>query len=83
MEERMILSYCKDADKISIIGPTAGFIPDPLFKRGLNVLGGDFVSQTPLFIKIITQDKRGGPPMKIYRIQANQYLGFETLLKEM
>ena len=45
-----ILRFCSNAEKISIIGPTAGFLPDPLFKRGINVVGGTRIYGTQEFL---------------------------------
>jgi uncharacterized protein (DUF4213/DUF364 family) len=76
-----ILNHCKNAEMISIIGPTAGFIPDPLFKRGVNVLGGTYVSNPPLFTDLVSQNEKWGKSTKKYCIQADKYPGFRTLLK--
>jgi uncharacterized protein (DUF4213/DUF364 family) len=75
-----ILKYTKSADKLSIIGPTAGFIPDPLFKLNVNVIGGTYVSKPSLFMDLISQNKKWGPSTKKYCIQANNYPGVKKLL---
>jgi uncharacterized protein len=38
-----VLANCAAAERISVIGPTAGFFPDPLFARGIHVVGGRYV----------------------------------------
>lgn len=35
-----VLLHCSAAEHISVLGPTAGYFPDPLFARGVHVLGG-------------------------------------------
>jgi uncharacterized protein (DUF4213/DUF364 family) len=77
-----ILSYCKNAEKVSIVGPSAGFLPDPLFKRGVDVLGGTYLSDPPLFMDLISQNKKWGRSANKYCIQADHYPGFRTLLEK-
>ncbi len=38
-----VLANCAEAEHVSVIGPTAGFFPDPLFARGVDVVGGRYV----------------------------------------
>lgn len=78
-----ILDKCSKAEKISMIGPTAGFIPDPLFKRGVDVLGSTYIHDSNLFMKLISQDKRWGPSTKKYCIQKDNYQGFLSLLEDI
>ncbi len=78
-----ILSHCQNAERISIIGPTAGFLPDPLFKRGIDVIGGTYVSYPSLFMERINQNKKWGNSTKKYCIQAKNYVGLTSLLKNL
>ncbi|MBD3254654.1 MAG: hypothetical protein GF383_06150 [Candidatus Lokiarchaeota archaeon] len=76
-----VLSHCKNAEKISIIGPTAGFIPDPLFERGVSVIGGTYVHDLNLFVKLVQENRKWGPSTRKYCIQENNYVGFGSLLE--
>lgn len=78
-----ILKYCSQAEKISVIGPTGGFFPDPLFKRGVNVLGGTFIRDSRLFMELISQNQRWGPSTRKYCIQKGDYPGIDSLLKKI
>jgi len=78
-----ILFYCQNTEKISMIGPTAGFLPDPLFDRGVDVIGGTYVSNPSLFIERIQKNKRWRDSTIKYCIQTKNYAGFRTLLKEL
>lgn len=78
-----ILKFCSQAEKISMIGPTAGFLPDPLFKRGLNIVGGSFISNSNLFMDLIQEQERWGPATKKYCIQQNTYPGYTSLLEKI
>lgn len=78
-----ILKFCSHAEKISMIGPTAGFLPDPLFKRGLNIVGGSIISNSNLFMELIQKQERWGPSTKKYCIQQNTYPGYTSLLEKI
>ncbi len=55
-----ILSHCAADAFVSIIGPTAGYFPDPLFARGVDVVGGRIVKDGPQFMQILSQKQRWG-----------------------
>ena len=76
-----ILLHCQDAEKISIIGPTAGFLPDPLFKRGINIIGGTRVVDPTLLLHSIQNNVKWAGSAKKYIIKENNYIGYKKLLK--
>ncbi|TXT64922.1 MAG: hypothetical protein BAJALOKI3v1_150025 [Promethearchaeota archaeon] len=78
-----ILSYIKNANKISMVGPTGGFIPDPVFQRGVDVLGGTYIENPKLFMKLIRQNKKWGPSTKKYCIQAKNYPNYKMLMENI
>jgi uncharacterized protein (DUF4213/DUF364 family) len=78
-----ILRFCKDADKISMIGPTAGFLPDPLFKRGIDILGGTQVIDSRLLLHSIKNNIKWAGSAKKYIIRKINYEGFERLLSKI
>ena len=39
-----MLAHCRRAERIVLIGPSAGCLPDPLFARGVTVVGGSWVT---------------------------------------
>jgi uncharacterized protein (DUF4213/DUF364 family) len=55
-----ILSHCAPDALVSIIGPTAGYFPDPLFNRGVDVVGGRVVKDGALFLQLLAEQKRWG-----------------------
>ncbi|MFO7797336.1 MAG: Rossmann-like domain-containing protein [Promethearchaeati archaeon] len=76
-----ILSYTKNAEKISMVGPTGGFLPDPIFQRGVDVLGGTFIADSDLFIHLIRQNKKWGPATRKYCIHAKNYKSYKNLIR--
>ena len=55
-----ILTHCSPDAFISIIGPTAGYFPDPLFARGVDVVGGRVVKNGAQFLQLLAEGKRWG-----------------------
>ena len=53
-----VLANCTAAVHVGVVGPTAGFLPDPLFARGVHVLGGRTVADGG---KLLERIKSGEP----------------------
>jgi len=45
-----MLAHCRNARRIVLIGPSAGCLPDPLFERGVTVVGGSWITDRARFI---------------------------------
>jgi len=72
-----VLQNCTSAKHISVLGPTAGYFPDPLFKRGVDVLGGRMVNDGMLLLKLVAEGKRWGEATRKLCFQAGVYAGYE------
>jgi len=70
-----ILSHCAPDALVSIIGPTAGYFPDPLFKHGVDVVGGRVVKDGQLFIQLLKEQKRWGEATRKVCFQKKTYKG--------
>ena len=70
-----ILSHCSAEAFVSIIGPTAGYFPDPLFTRGVDVVGGRVIKDGPSFLQQLTQKKRWGEATRRTCFQKKNYRG--------
>jgi uncharacterized protein (DUF4213/DUF364 family) len=70
-----ILGHCALDAWVSIIGPTAGYFPDPLFKRGVDVVGGRVVKDGELFLQLLRQQKRWGKATQKICFQKKTYGG--------
>jgi len=55
-----ILAQCSADAFVSVIGPTAGYFPDPLFARGVDVVGGRMVKNGGLFMRLLAEGNRWG-----------------------
>lgn len=72
-----VLLQCTAAEQISVLGPTAGYFPDPLFARGVHVLGGRIVNDGMLLLQLISERKRWGAATQKLCFQSCNYHGFE------
>jgi len=68
-----ILSHCSHADYITVLGPTAGYFPDPLFKRGIHSVGGRYIKDGRQLIRAISEGKRWGDATEKLCFQKNNY----------
>ncbi|MBI5502067.1 MAG: hypothetical protein HY907_17625 [Deltaproteobacteria bacterium] len=55
-----VLANCGTARHVSVVGPTAGFLPDPLFARGVHVVGGRYVVDGEKLLARVKTDERWG-----------------------
>ena len=70
-----ILANCPPDAMVSIIGPTAGYFPDPLFARGVHVVGGRVVKNGPLFLQLLAEKKRWGEATQKICFRKETYTG--------
>jgi uncharacterized protein (DUF4213/DUF364 family) len=70
-----ILAHCSPDAFVSIIGPTAGYFPDPLFARGVDVVGGRVVKNGAQFLQLLTERKRWGDATERTCFQKETYAG--------
>lgn len=70
-----ILAICPPETFVSVVGPTAGYFPDPLFSRGVDVVGGRVVTDGPAFLKLLADRKRWGNATRKICFQKETYPG--------
>ena len=75
-----ILLNCINAEKASVIGPTTSFLPDPLFERGIDVIGGSYVVDSGSLKNAIEKNLRWGDSVRKYTIEKKNYVGYRDLL---
>ena len=73
-----VLKQCTTAQHITVLGPTAGYFPDPLFARGVHVLGGRFINDGMLLLKLVSERKRWGVATQKMCFKACDYNGLGT-----
>jgi uncharacterized protein (DUF4213/DUF364 family) len=70
-----ILEQCSPDTFVSIVGPTAGYFPDPLFSRGVDVVGGRVVKNGKSFMRLLKERRRWGDTTQRTCFQKKTYVG--------
>jgi uncharacterized protein (DUF4213/DUF364 family) len=77
--ERM-LTHCRGAERVSLVGPSVGGPPDPLFARGITLLGGHWVHDAPGFVAALQAGEPTGSLACKSSIVRADYPGWDALL---
>jgi len=75
-----VLDACRGAGSIALVGPGGGFLPDPLFARGVTLLGGSAVVDRDAFVAATARGEPWGGSVRKYCIRRETYPGAEALL---
>ncbi len=75
-----VLRYCRAADEVVLLGPTASGLPDPLFERGVQTVGGSAVVNLESLLTRMARGEPWGDAVKKYVIRRGDYPGAERLL---
>jgi hypothetical protein len=80
--DRMLVS-CASARRFALIGPGASCLPDPLFSRGVTLMGGTWITDTAAFRNALTAGEPWGATARKVAIRREDYPGFEALLERI
>jgi len=75
-----VLDACRGARYLAMLGPTAGCVPDPLFDRGFDNIGGRRVADGEGFRDAFREGKKWGSFAYKYSISRQEYPGIDALL---
>jgi len=78
-----MLAHCRQARWFSMIGPSAGCLPDALFARGVTLLGGSWVHNRQGFLDALCRGESTSRNTRKFAIAAAGYPGFERLLEHL
>jgi len=76
-----VLAACSGARYLALVGPGGGCLPDPLFDRGVTVLGGTAIVDREGFADAIARGEPWGAFAGKYCIVRDRYPGFEALAR--
>jgi len=76
-----VLAACSGARYLALVGPGGGCLPDPLFDRGVTVLGGTAIVDREGFANAIAHGEPWGAFAGKYCIVRDRYPGFEALAR--
>jgi len=75
-----VLTHAAHAEHVALIGPSASCFPDPLFERGVHVVGGSAVLHADALAARIARGEPWGNAVSRYAIDARAYPGLDALL---
>jgi uncharacterized protein (DUF4213/DUF364 family) len=78
-----ILAACRGAATLALVGPGASCLPDPLFARGVTLLGGVEVVDPAGFLRALGAGAKWGGTVRQVALAASGYLGLEGLLRRV
>lgn len=75
-----MLAACPAAQVFAMIGPGAGCLPDPLFARGVTLLGGTWIDERDGFCRALAAGESWERHAHKFALRRDRYPGFEALL---
>ena len=75
-----MLAACSQARSFALIGPGAGCLPDPLFARGVTLLGGTWITDHDAFCAALAAGSPWTAAAHKVAIRREDYPGFDALL---
>ena len=75
-----VLAHCEHAQAFAMIGPGASCLPDPLFRRGVTLLGGTWITDAEGFTVALARGAPWGAHARKSAIARPAYPGIEALL---
>ena len=75
-----MLAACPKAQNFALIGPGAGCLPDPLFARGVTLLGGTWITDREAFRAALAAGSSWTAAARKTAIRPGDYPGFDALL---
>jgi uncharacterized protein (DUF4213/DUF364 family) len=78
-----MLSACSQARSFALIGPGAGCLPDPLFARGVTLVGGTWITDREAFCAALAIGASWTAAARKVAIRREDYPGFEALLDRL
>ncbi len=77
-----VLACCRTAEIVAVVGPTASCLPDPLFARGVDIVGGTRCVDLAGLIERAKNGRSFGATARKYTIRADAYPGIDQLLRD-
>ena len=78
-----VLAVCSKAESFALIGPGAGCLPDPLFARGVTLVGGTWITDREAFRAALATGSSWTAAARKTAIRRADYPGVEALLDRL
>ena len=76
-----VLSYCDPKARVALVGPSASCLPDPIFDRGVDVVGSTMVCDLPRLEALLEAGKPWAEGTAKYCITRDQYPGIRQMIR--
>ena len=78
-----VLEFSLGAEKKVMIGPTAGFFPDPLFARGISAIGGSEIRNPEQARRRLSANQGLGESARKFLISTPDYPGLDGIMRDL
>lgn len=78
-----VLANCRGAREFVMVGPGAGCLPDPLFARGVTLLGGAWITNAAALVARLQSGTKWSEATRKSAIRRATYPGFDALLARL
>jgi len=78
-----VLERSRRAERRVMIGPTAGFFPDPLFTRGISAIGGSEIRSAQQARQRLSANQGLGESARKFLISAPDYPGLDRMMQRL
>jgi uncharacterized protein (DUF4213/DUF364 family) len=78
-----VATRCAGARVFAVVGPGASCVPDPLFARGVTLVGGTWIVDRPALLDAIARGTPWGESARKTSIRPAGYPGFDALLERL
>lgn len=78
-----VQAHCRGASHVALIGPSVGGPPDPLFARGITLLGGSWVCDGPAYLAALRAGTASGPSARKFSLTPADWPGWDALLARL
>jgi uncharacterized protein (DUF4213/DUF364 family) len=75
-----MLQHCRHAQRLALVGPSVGGPPDPLFARGITVLGGRWVNDGRGYVDALLRGASTSAYARKCALHPADYPGWQTLI---
>ncbi|WP_066337511.1 DUF364 domain-containing protein [Azohydromonas lata] len=75
-----MLTHCRGARALALVGPSVGCPPDPLFARGVTQLGGSWITDAAGYVRALVDGASTGAMARKFTLAPGDYPGWSALL---
>jgi uncharacterized protein (DUF4213/DUF364 family) len=76
-----VLSHCNPKARVALVGPSASCLPDPIFDRGVDVVGSTMVCDLPGLEALLEAGQPWAEGTAKYCITRDQYPGIRKMIR--